>query len=541
MGLDWPSHTYDHGEQKRTLKEIIERLKEAKFNTIYFQVRGRADAMYRSAYEPWSQQLTGILGEDPGWDPLSFVIDEAHAHCMEVHAWFNTFLVKTGGVLSGNSIPRHIMLTHPEWIHQVNGEWWFDPGLPEVRAYNIKVALDIVRKYNIDGFQFDYIRYPGRPLSDDATYKKYGRGIQRDEWRRDNVNQFIKAFNDSARAVKPYLKIGATPIGIYKNISSAKGQQSYSELFQDSRRWLREKWIDYLVPQVYWTLGSTPGDPDFSKVIRDWMKNSDDRQTYIGIGAYKPEVLSEVPRLVDSVRSVGLPGVAFFRYENIKNVLDLEGRFPNYALIPSMPWKDSIPPNPPLEVKAENIVDGIFSIRWNSPERALDGDRAKYYCIYRSSTRPVDVRSPENLISIILADHNQYTDTISHVRSIKYYYAVSAIDKGNNESKPTFESIIIPEIAAMAKTISLEFKLGRYYRNSESSTAYFPYTISEVSPVSLKIIDSNNREMITLVNTVRSPGLYIASANISKLEDGEYTYLLRAGNLTKKKTLTVNH
>ncbi|MBI3195700.1 MAG: family 10 glycosylhydrolase, partial [Ignavibacteriae bacterium] len=157
LGLDWPpSKVKKAEEQKRLLSEMIEKAAKAKFNTIYFQVRGRADAMYKSDFEPWSHLLTGELGKDPGWDPLQFVVEESQQRGLEVHAWFNTFLTKSGKEKPTESTPRHLILAHPEWLQLVKGEWWLDAGIPEARKYLFDVALDIVRRYNIDGFQFDF-------------------------------------------------------------------------------------------------------------------------------------------------------------------------------------------------------------------------------------------------------------------------------------------------------------------------------------------------------------------------------------------------
>ena len=540
MGLDWPK-TFDPTEQQRSLREIVAKLKAANFNTIYFQVRGRADAMYRSKYEPWSQQLTGTLGENPGWDPLQFIIDEAHAQGMELHAWFNTFLVKSGGPKPTDSNPQHVILSHPEWMHQVNGEWWFDPGLPEVRDYNLKVAMDIVRKYDIDGIQFDFIRYPGRPFPDDVTYKKYGGNFSKSDWRRENINMFVRALHDSAIALKPMLKVGATPIGIYTNINGARGQQSYTELYQDSRRWLREGIMDYIVPQVYWTIGSTPGDPDFAAIVKDWADNTNSKQIFIGVGAYKAEILEQVPQLIDTTRTAGLKGVSFFRYENISKLLDVGGRFKYQAEIPPMPWKDPIPPNSPLNVQVQNITDGIFMVQWRHPDIASDGDGAKYFNIYRSPVKPIDVNNPSYLIGRVSNRTTQFVDTINRVASPKYDYAVIAVDKGNNESAPAVESVVIPEIVELARRFSFEFNLAQNYPNPATSVVYIPYEISEKTPVFLKILDERNNELINVVDAVQEPGRYIAAANISKLKDGMYTCLLVSGGFSQKRMFKVDN
>jgi uncharacterized lipoprotein YddW (UPF0748 family) len=540
-GLDWPK-TQNPAEQQRSLLDMVVKLKAANFNTIFFQVRGRGDAMYKSRSEPWAQQLTGTLGEDPGWDPLAFIVKEAHTRGMEVHAWFNTFLIKSGKLKPPESSPRHLILQHPEWFHLVEGEWWLDPGIPEARQYIINICMEIIRNYDIDGFHFDFIRYPGKPFPDDAAYRQYGKKMLREDWRRENINTFVHAFYDSATAAKPMLKVGSAPIGIYANVTKASGLQAYYDLFQDSRGWLRERKHDYVAPQVYWSLGDRPGNPDFAALAKDWPANSFGRHVYVGVGAYKPDVLKELPQLIDSSRSAGAAGNAFFRYENVSNVLAMGGRYFYPANIPPMTWKDHILPNPPKNLTVENIIDGIFRLQWQPPDPASDGDGAKYFNVYRSSRKPVDVNDPRNLLMITPDAWTSYLDTIVHPSAPKYYYAVAALDKGNNESFPTIEKgVVIPEIVEISKRFFLDFKLGGNYPNPASDIVFISYELKESSPVLLKIVDGANREVADIVDAVQSPGRYIAAANISKLKSGTYSYLLVAGSFSEKKLFKIEN
>ena len=538
MGLDWPKST-DPVEQERILREIVRNVYEANFNTIYFQVRGRADAMYRSGFEPWSHVLTGVLGQDPGFDPLQCVIDEAHKYGMEVHAWFNTFLVKSGGPLPEVSEPKHVLLTHPEWIRQVNGEWWFDPGIPEVRMYNIKVALDIIKHYNLDGFQLDFIRYPGKNFPDDQSYQSYGESMRRDDWRRENINLFISTLYDSAKAIKPFLKIGATPMGIYKNFNGVRGQSSYDELYQDSHLWLQKGFVDYVVPQVYWTLGDQKGDPDFALVAHNWSDNTKSRHVYLGIAAYKSDVSEQIPLIIDTTRALNLKGNAFFRYTHIKQLKNFDGRYDHKALVPPMPWKDSIPPLPPYYVDVQNITDGIFKIQWKEAQPVTPDDSAEQFLIYRSPHAPIDITNPDNLIARVAKGKNEYIDTIFHISSTHYIYAVTAIDALNNESFPANESIILPEIVEIAKKWEYKFHLGMVIKSS-SSVVHIPYEVDENGPVIIKILDGMNREVKNVVDKIQPPGRYVVSTDMSSLGDGKYTCLLLTRNKSERKVFWVD-
>lgn len=535
LGLDWPKST-DVLEQQHSLREMVAKLKSSNVNTIFFQVRGRADAMYRSEIEPWSSQLTGNLGEDPGWDPLAFIIAETHERGMELHAWFNTFLVKTTKERPPSSVPLHIVHAHPEWVSLVDNEWWLDPGIPEVREYLSRVALDIVRKYDVDGIQFDFARYPQKPLSDDATYRKYGGDVPKEEWRRENVTQFLSSASTAIRALKPMLKIGAAPIGIYKNSPGIRGLQSYSELYQDSRFWLRTGIVDYLAPQLYWSMGEKPANPDFEAVAEEWSVNSFGRHLYPGIGAFKNEVREQLPVIIDVVRSDKFPGHAFFRYENIYAELPFDGRYAFPANIPPMPWKDSLPPLPPSKLHVENIVDGIFDLSWRAPDRAADGDDARYFNIYRSTRRPVDVNDVRNLVRTTTGSQARFLDTISHPSAARYYYAVSAFDKGNNESEAVEESVIIPEILQMAERFRPSTRLVGIHIDSDADLIFVSYEVRSPAPVIIKILDERNRELQTVVDEVREPGAYIAAVDSRSLRKGSYASLMIAGNVNTRKS-----
>jgi hypothetical protein len=337
------------------------------------------------------------------------------------------------------------------------------------------------------------------------------------------------------------LKIGAAPIGIYRNFADVRGQHSYSELYQDSRKWLKEKIVDYIVPQVYWSLGTGHWNPDFASVAREWSHNTFDRQVCLGLGAYKSEVLAQVPALIDTTRKLGLSGNAFFRYDNIRSSLDVGGRYPLVAMIPPMVWKDSIPPRPPVGVQITNITDGIFSVRWENPPPAIDGDGVKSFVVYRSRIKPIDITDPSNLLKIIPAAKNQLLDTISHITSSNYSYAVTSIDDGNNESPPAVEVVVIPEIVKLADEYKNKFSLGRNYPNPAETILFVPYELDERCPVFLKVLDKKNQEVLTVVDAVQEPGRYIVSVNVESLKEGTYTYLLIAGEATKKNTFEISH
>ena len=224
------------------------------FNTIYFQVRPRGNAFYNSSIEPWARELTGKFGSNPLWDPLKFITDEANKRGMEIHAWINIVKLWSGKSAPPKSIHDHILRKGTKWCKLYENEWWIDLGYPDARNYTLSVIKDILTNYNIDGLHFDYLRYPGKDFNDKESYALYGKNMNRDDWRRNNINSFLKAVKELVAKEKPYVKIGAAPIGIYKNIPGLSGWSSYDNLFQDSKYWLDNNLVDYIAPQTYWDI-----------------------------------------------------------------------------------------------------------------------------------------------------------------------------------------------------------------------------------------------------------------------------------------------
>jgi len=530
-GLDWP-RTTDKEEQQSSLRDIVHELKAAHFNTIFFQARARGDAYYRSSYEPWAENLTGTIGKYPGWDPLTFLLAEAHAAGMEAHAWFNVFKIR-GPIPVEMSLPQHPTIAHPQWVVQVEGESWFDPGLPDVRTYLLRVALEIVKLYEIDGIHFDFVRYPGRTFPDDESYRRYGRGRNRDEWRRANIDTFITDFYDAAVALKPMLKVGSAPIGVYNGLSDGNGSGSYSRYFQDSQGWLQKRKHDYLVPQVYWDIGVSQGDPDFALLVRKWQQGTAGRHIYIGIGAYKPGVAREIPTQIDTVRTNGLGGEAFFRYENIKQFGLLDNRYRTLANIPPMSWKDSIPPLEPTNLIVSEITPSVFRLDWKPPGPAPDGDRARYYNIYRSPSPGINTDDPETIVAITASDVSSFVDTITSPGPPVYYYAVSAFDKGNNESPPTqVTGGTVREMFALSGKLSNTTSLSISVAHGEGLPVLVGFRLSERVFVSLDLLEKKNDASeslsATLMSGPRDGGTYVVGIPRERCTPGRYVIRLTA-------------
>jgi uncharacterized lipoprotein YddW (UPF0748 family) len=533
--LDWP-HSFDTIEQQTSLKKIENDLKRANFNTIFFQVRARGDAYYKSSYEPWAENLTGTLGKDPGWDPLAFLLSEAHKVGMEVHAWFNLYKIR-GKVPVGLSQPLHLTRANRHWTVQYEEETWLDPGIPEVRSYLISVAMELVKHYDIDGIQFDFIRYPGRDFPDSRTYYRHGKGMDLEDWRRSNIDKFVSEFYDGAVALKPMLKVGSTPLAIYQGGSGNHTWGSYHTYSQDSQSWLLEKKHDYLVPQIYWDIGYSANDPDFAEIVQSWKNASTGRQIYAGIGAYKSEVAREIATQIDTVRANGLAGQAFFRYEDISSFSMLKDRYQTLANIPPMTWKDSIPPLPPSHLTVSEVGTNVFFAEWIPPAPADDGDEVRYYNIYRSNLQQVSTHDPFNLIAITSSNDNHFVDTVKSPSGLKYYYVVTSFDKGNNESKPSnTASSLVREMIALRQKLSNFTSLSASVNNGNGAPTLVGYKLPERTFVSLDIFeqssDMSENLVATIIRGVQDQGVYVVGVGKVDFGHGRYVIRLKAGDTT---------
>ncbi len=296
---DWPSRPGLTPAQQRT--ELIAHLDTAvrdRLNTVIFQVRPTADALWPSPYEPWSQYLTGTQGKAPGWDPLGTAVEEAHVRGLQLHAWFNPYRIANNTDLT-KLVPSHPARKHPDWVVTYGGKLYYNPGLPQVRAFVENAILDAVKKYPVDGVHFDDYFYPypvaGQTFDDDAAYDRYGSGFaDRAAWRRDNIDKLIRETAARIQQVRPGTRFGISPFGVWRNIATDSrgsdtraGVQTYDDLSADTRKWVRENWIDYIVPQLYWNIGFAAAD--YAKLLPWWAEVARGTKTrlYAGEALYK--------------------------------------------------------------------------------------------------------------------------------------------------------------------------------------------------------------------------------------------------------------
>lgn len=298
FNLDWPS-AGSYGNQEVQKQEYIELLDELQYmgmNTVFVQVRPSADAFYPSQIVPWSRFLQGVQGVAPEYDPLAFMIEETHNRGMKFHAWFNPFRASTD-TKTDNLASNHVAVSHPDWIVTSGGKMYINPGIPDARKHIIDAIMEVVKLYNVDGIHLDDYFYPSSGTFDDEqTYASYNtKGFtNKDAWRRDNINQFVQQLGKSIHAVKPKVEFGISPFGVWRNkAKDSTGSDTtasitaYDSMHADVRTWIRQGWIDYVIPQIYWSLTFSPARYD--KLV-DWWANEvrgSNVDLYIGHSPYK--------------------------------------------------------------------------------------------------------------------------------------------------------------------------------------------------------------------------------------------------------------
>lgn len=539
MGLDWP-RTTDRDEQQASLREIVRTLRKANFNTIFFQARARGDAYYQSSYEPWAENLTGTLGKDPGWDPLAFLCGEAHAAGLEVHVWFNVFKVRGAGPVPA-TLPPHLSRSHPEWVINYGGEGWIDPGNPEARSYLINVALEIARKYDVDGVNFDYCRYPGRDFADGESYRRFGEGKVRDAWRKSNIDRWVGECYDRLTALRPLLKVGASPLGLAVPAGdSASGVMT--EYAQDACGWLKSGKIDYVAPQLYWDLGSSTGDPDFAALLQVWQDHACGRQVVAGIGAYKPDILREIQAQIDTARHAGTAGESFFRYGSIRGIAMPGERYATPAAIPPMAWKDAQAPPAPLTIGVSEISTNVFQLEWVPPPPSPDGEKPHHYIVYRWPSRQIPFDDSRSVAAITLRNETAYCDTVDAPAGPTYYYAVSAVDRANNESPPSpVSGATLAEFLALKGKLADATALSASLSTRGGAPRIIAYSLARKTSVELSLVrqgpGTRDTVIAPLVNGTQEGGMYVVGVGGLRLAPGRYLVRLRTVETTLEQPI----
>ena len=445
-GMDWPRNKAGNPSgirrQQKELCDILDRLKAARFNTVLLQTRLRGDLIYPSTIETFAEAMTGYTGRDPGYDPLAFAVEECHKRGLELHAWIVT--IPAGNTRQVKLLGRNSVVQKNRSICKLyKGNWYLDPGNPETQEYLSRIIKEIASRYDIDGIHFDYIRYPEQAdnFPDKDTYRKYGKGKELKQWRRDNITQIVRRLYTDIKAVKPWVKVSSSPIGKYRDTNRypSRGWNAYHVVYQDAQEWLKEGIHDALFPMMYFQ------GNNFYPFALDWKENCNHRWIVPGLGIYflspreQDWPLDEIVRQIHFTRRIKLNGQAYFRnrflLDNTKGILDelKENFYTTPALVPPMTWMDSIAPPTPALPSLQLMPDGKCRMSWQVS--VDDSGCPVVYRLYGSDTYPVDISNPKNLLETHLTT-TEYDYVPAAPWLQKRYFAVTAADRFGNESTP---------------------------------------------------------------------------------------------------------
>lgn len=447
-GLDWPQRVAASEDSRKAQQEavcgMLDRLQEANFNTVFFQVRMRGDVAYRSDIEPASAVFSGKYGRLPGYDPLAFMVAECHKRGLECHAWFVTFPVGSDKIVQEQG-RLSIVKRHPELCKHHKGEWFLDPGVPGTADYILKLVKEIVNGYDIDGIHFDYIRYPeaARSFPDKITYRKYGRKMRLEDWRRQNINQMVYRIYDWVKLVKPWVQVSSSPLGKYNRIPRVPnaGWTAYESVYQDAAQWLLAGKQDMIVPMMYYL------HENFFPFVDNWVENANGRMIVPGLGAYrllKEEAdwtLTDLTDQIDYSRYFGGAGCSFFRCGNIlsdeKGVYtELRDNYYRYpAQLPPLTWMNDSMPSAPEEIRVERLENEL-KLSWEKPA----GEKQDLtYTVYYSLTDSIDTSSAQQMLATNIHGTELYLPVSPH-REQGYLFVITSSTRYHIESLPSRET-----------------------------------------------------------------------------------------------------
>lgn len=434
--IDWPSKPgLPADAQKAELVAILDKCKGLNLNAVVFQVRPMCDALYESKLEPWSSFLTGVQGKHPGYDPLAFAVAEAHARGLELHAWFNPYRAWSPSA-KGEPAANHLVKTRPDLAKKYGKHHWLNPTNKEVQDHSLAVMLDVVRRYDVDGVHMDDYFYPypeqdadkkEMPFPDDdtwAAYQEAGGTLARDDWRRAAVDGFVQRLYAEVHKAKPWVQVGISPFGIWRpgHPEGIAGFDQYAKLYADARKWLREGWVDYFTPQLYWPIAQEK--QSFPKLLGWWAgENTQKRHLWPGLGTYRHPA-AEIDSQIQLIRESGAAtGEIHFSMKSLAGEKEamLARRYAEPALVPASPWLGGDKPAAPVvggfrPTGAGSVVTyrpPAAGVRWVVVRTRVNGQ-------WRTEVVPVRPGFPVAITRLANADG----------------FVVTAVDRAGRESDP---------------------------------------------------------------------------------------------------------
>ncbi len=488
FNIDWPSKPgLSVDQQKMEFDSLLDVLKAMNMNAVFVQIRPAGDAMYKSPNVPWSKFLTGQQGVAPAdstYDPMEYMIQSAHARRMEFHAWLNPYRA-TLDLDTAALSPNHPLRSLPDnrkaqWFFRYGRRFYFNPANPSVQQYLVNVVKDIVLRYDVDGIHFDDYFYPykepGETLNDYNEFAADPRGFTNvEDWRRDNVNRLIAGVSTNIKKIKPYVRFGVGPFGVWRNretdplmgSDTRAGVTCYDDLYADVLLWMKNGWIDYVAPQLYWSIGFVPAD--YEILVDWWSKNTYGKQLYIGHAAYKinnaPNDVNwsrpdEIKRQITLNRSnPNVNGSLFFSVRPLlRNPLGVQDSlisnlFKTPSLVPPSASLSKIPPATPQICRVEGSASSV-KLAWNICDVISAEQMPYYFAIYRFQGETVgDFRNPRNLLATTAfnADAEKWAfEDQTAIEGEYYTYVVTAFNRPNVESYSS-EPVFVKKTANTAK------------------------------------------------------------------------------------------
>jgi uncharacterized lipoprotein YddW (UPF0748 family) len=551
--IDWPSsRTLTAAQQQAEIITILDQHKATGINAIYLQVRGECDAIYPSNNDPWSFIFNNTQGAtaNPGYDPLQYWITECRKRGMEFHAWFNPYRA----VINNNNIATyantHIAVTRPDLLLTQGTLRVLDPGKPEVIDYVLKVFMDVLRRYDVDGIHFDDYFYPyppstGLPYNDDATFASFPRGFtDKLAWRRANVDSLIKRTYDSVKLVKPWVKFGVSPFGIWRNQgtnalgSATNGLQSYDDIHADTRSWMLNNWVDYMMPQIYWSIGFSAAN--YAVLAPWWHNNANGRHIYLGQAAYKVNnnadvnwsSPSQIPSQIRLHRTyANIYGSTHFSTKNVNaNPLGMRDSLRNDlykspSIIPTMAWRDNIAPAAPSNLTY--ILTGTnVELTWQKPTTTTDElQKVRQFVVYRSTSPIIDITNANNIRTVTNIDTTKYTDV--NVPAAIYYYTITSLDRMYNESVVSNNVMVSLAATSISSVNALIPSLVLKSSNPAQDAIKIQFTLTQTMPVSIQLINEQGIVVKNTAMTARPIGVSTYTINIESIPNGMYTIVLQ--------------
>ena len=461
VNIDWPKNGNDNTEkQKEDYLKILDFYQKENYNAVIVQVRAAGDAFYDSKYAPWSRFISGEEGKAPEWntDVLEWMILEAHVRGMEFHAWLNPYRAtfdENFEVLAES----HDYCTHPEWMVHYGKKNYYNPGLPEVQKKFSKIVSEIIANYDVDAIHFDDYFYPykvkGEIFNDSTAYKKYAKPNQNlDNWRRSNIDSLVKQTHETIKSIKPWVQFGISPFGVWKNNATDQrgsntkaGQTTYEDLYADPLLWMEKGWIDYLAPQVYWSMDLPAAS--HATIVDWWSKNNYNTNLYIGNGAYKVRNnsdtawndIKELPKQLKLARKTPkIAGNIMFSAKSLMNdnedvVEHIHEKFYEMpALNPAFPASNKTAiKTPRLKISEQTENDLILHLD--------DTNNMRYALLYKSGRRAKDGYPIKKLVSKIFLNGTPKKLVIPNSKISDNFLALSFIDVYGVETESTIINI----------------------------------------------------------------------------------------------------